>query len=247
VKHSIVLSLRVVTWNIRLGLEVEAAIREIQEIGSLASADVWLLQEMDEPGAAAIADALNSHYVYASITPHAQTNRDFGNAIISPWPLRDATNLELPHQAAVSGHPRSAVRAKIRIENRDTLLYSIHTEIPALPLTRRVEQFEAIADDIRTQSSSMPDAALSVIVGGDFNTATPRGLRAVKRALASGGLQHASAGAGPTFRQAGVGVRLDHMFTRGFRTTSTGVGEQAQASDHKPLWVELAQEEVSDV
>ncbi len=231
--------LKVVTWNIRLGLEIDRAIEELQEIDEIASADVLLLQEMDEAGTAAIAEALGANYAYTTRRPHAQTSRDFGNAILSPWPMSEDAEVRLPHVGSISGHPRSATRTIIHVDDREFLVYSAHTEIASLLLSKRIEQFQAIANDIAQQRTSTTDNTTGVIVGGDFNTITRRGVRALTQAFGAIGLQHASTDAGPSFSRVGVKVPLDHIFANGLRTVASSVAWEAEASDHKPMWVEL--------
>ena len=208
--------IRVVSWNIRFGIEVDAAIDELVEVDDLADADVLLLQEMDEVGVERIAAALDADHVFSSVAVHRRSGRDFGNAIVSRWPISDAASVPLPHVAPVSGHPRAAARARVRIGDRELLAYSAHTETPALRLRRRVDQFRRIADDVGHER------AAEVVVGGDFNTVTSRGVEALTRTMATAGLRRASDEADPTFRRAGREVPLDHLFVGGYTPTSSG-------------------------
>jgi endonuclease/exonuclease/phosphatase (EEP) superfamily protein YafD len=59
------------------------------------------------------------------------------------------------------------------------------------------------------------------------------------------GLEHVSVGAGPTIVKLGFRVAVDHVFARGFRSTASGAVEEANASDHWPVWVELADSPLS--
>lgn len=223
----------VVTWNIQYGIEIETAIREIEQSGVLSGFDVLLLQEMDEAGTEAIAAAFDADYAFASRHAHANTGRDFGNAVVSRWPMFDRAQIDLPHAARVRGHERHATYARTDIDGVSVGCFSVHTEVPLLPLAKRREQFAHLATNIRD------GAGERVLLGGDFNTMTTRGLKALDTALDDSGLDRVSSDIGPTFRRGAVTMRLDHVFAAGFRTVDVGSTPTA-ASDHPPLWVELA-------
>lgn len=227
------------SWNIRFGIEVDAAIDELLRVDELVRPDLLLLQEMDEHGSERIAAALGANHVFCSVAAHRKSSRAFGNAIVTPWPISDAEMLGLPHVAPVSGHPRAAMRARVSVADQDVLAYSVHTETAALRLRRRVEQFERIAADVVDQDAEQ------VIVGGDFNTVTTRGVEALRRSMATAGLHRASMDAGPSFRRAGREVPLDHLFVAGLAPKVVGVVPSTAASDHFPLWAELDTEEGS--
>lgn len=226
------LGIAVVTWNIQYGIAVDAAIEEIRSSPALSRFDVLLLQEMDEQGTRAIATALDADFAFASRRRHANTGRDFGNAVVSRRPIVERAQVDLPHAARVRGHERHATFARVDVDGRSVGCYSVHTEVPLLPLSRRREQFAHLAADIRDGS---PDL---VVVGGDFNTITSRGLRALDTALGEAGLRRVSSDVGPTYRRASVSMRLDHVFAAGLRSTGSG-SAATTASDHPPMWVDL--------
>ncbi len=225
--------MRIVTWNIRFGEGVEAAIEALTTRDQLRNADAYLLQEMDGPGASTLAAALGCHHVYAAASVHPRTGRDFGNAVLSPWPLDGGEEIELPHKARVTGQPRIALKATARHDDSDVVLCSIHTETPALGPTRRQEQFAALSRETSTWDTS------PAIVGGDFNTVTQRGVRALTATFERVGFAHASVGATTTLRRAGRNFTLDHVFARGLTPVESGVVRQIDASDHAPVWVVL--------
>ncbi len=226
--------IRVVSWNIKFGIEIDTAIRELRQIDEVAAPDILLLQEMDEKGTARIAEALDADYVFTTLGPHQQSGRDFGNAIVSCWPIGGLAEVHLPHQARFSGHPRMATRASVSVRSNEILTYSAHTEIPFLPLRLRREQFNRLAEDVSQVGGSHS------IVGGDFNTLTRRiGLSAVRSSLGEAGLSHVSAESGPTLPFWRLKLPLDHIFASGFSVVETGVAWTASASDHKPIWVDL--------
>ena len=226
--------MRVVSWNIQYGIEAATAASEIADSDDMRDFDVLLLQEMDEPGTATVAEAFGANYTYATTGLHANTGRDFGNAVVTRWPIRRTAEIPLPHRASVNGQARSATHAVVGVGDHDVSCYSVHTEIPLLSLARRIEQFAAVAQDVGWQPFEL------AVVGGDFNTVTARGVRALADTLRSVGLEKVSSTTAPSYRRGGRNLILDHIFASGFADApSTGVVEGTTASDHAPIWVEL--------
>jgi endonuclease/exonuclease/phosphatase family metal-dependent hydrolase len=229
----VVSSLCVVTWNIQFGVEVAAAADALMEADELRSADIVLLQEMDEVGTETIARSVGLNHVFASSGVHARTGRHFGNAVLSKWPLRDPDVVMLSHRSAVQGQDRIAVRATVSLGAIDVDACSVHTEVPSLSPPKRRRQFEEIAE---ATERWVPDR---LIVGGDFNTLTGRGASLVSQRMLRIGADHVSAGAGATLRRGGKEFALDHIFARGLEPLACGVVRGVSASDHRPLWVHL--------
>lgn len=226
-------SLLVVSWNIQHGLEVEKAAADLAARGELRNADIILLQEMDELGTVRIAESLGLDYVYATAGTHSQTGRNFGNAILSRWPISEPEATLLPYKAAIGGHPRVVVESTVSVGDTGIRACSVHTEIPSLGSGKRLRQFEAIA----AVAASWPSERM--LVGGDFNTVTRRSINALAARMASVGAARASVGAGTTLRRGGREFTLDHVFVRGLIPETTGVVLDIEASDHRPLWVRL--------
>jgi endonuclease/exonuclease/phosphatase family metal-dependent hydrolase len=225
--------LRVVSWNIRFGEEIDAAVGVLRTSEALRDLDLLLLQEMDEEGVDAIASSLGHNYVYGAATVHSRTGKNFGNAVLSPWPLSEVMRVSLPRGSRLRGGNRVVVRATARIGESFVQAYSVHTETVTLPWKQRVQQFRRLAAHA---SSWMGD---HVVVAGDFNTASRRGVGVLTELMAGIDLERVSAGAGPTFRRASMSWPLDHIFARGMPVIDTGVVEGAEGSDHFPLWARL--------
>jgi endonuclease/exonuclease/phosphatase family metal-dependent hydrolase len=222
----------VVNYNIDHGREVAKAIEAFETLEPLPGADIILLQEMDEIGAERIAKALRCDFVYypATVSRHG---RNFGNAILARWPLRGARKLILPERHPFNQVMRIAVGATVQIFDLDVMVYSVHTEIFTVSAAHRRAQIAALIDDIGPGDSP-------VIVSGDFNTVTRRGINWITDQFAAIGLSRKSAGVGPTVARVGVKPSAaDHIFTRGFCRVGRGKVEAAQASDHFPVWVQL--------
>jgi endonuclease/exonuclease/phosphatase family metal-dependent hydrolase len=224
--------IKVVTWNIKFSEEIEQAIQELMEIPELKEADILLLQEMDEEGVESIARALEYNYVYFPASVHSRHGRNFGNAILSKWPLANPTKLMLPHENPQNGQIRIATRAETTIGDKELLVYSVHTETAVLGSKKRYEQVQAIVDDIG-------DETTHVLVGGDFNTLTDGEIIELEEQFESIGLVRASTGAEPTVEKGGVDFSLDHIFTKDGSVLGDGVWTESAASDHFPVWVRL--------
>jgi endonuclease/exonuclease/phosphatase (EEP) superfamily protein YafD len=225
---------RVVSWNIRFGESVYAAVGTLHAVEELQSADLLLLQEMDEEGVDTIARSLGHNYVYGAASVRLRTGRNFGNAVLSRWPLSNASRVALPRGSRLRGESRIVVRVTAGVHGTPVQVYSVHTETVTLPWKQRVQQFERLASAAASWSGE------HVVVGGDFNTATRRGVGLLSDLMSGIGLERVSSGAGPTFRRAGLDWPLDHVFARGMSVVDTGVVREAEGSDHLPLWVRLA-------
>lgn len=226
--------LRAVSWNIKYGEAVYAALGTLHAVEALKDLDLLLLQEMDEEGVDTIARSLGLNYVYGSATVRSSTGRNFGNAVLSPRPLIDAAMLSLPRGNRLLGGNRIVVMATVVIDDVPVQAYSVHTETVTLPWKQRVLQFQHLADAAASWRGE------HVVVGGDFNTATRRGVGVLTELMDGVNLDRVSAGAGSTFKRASLNWPLDHIFARGFLIAGRGVVKDAEGSDHLPLWVRLA-------
>ncbi len=223
----------VVSYNLRYGQAITATVDAFQTIEPLPEADIVLMQEMHESGVSAVAQALGYNYVYypASVAAHGD---NFGNAILSRWPINDPTKVILPGLHPLTGQQRTATRATVHVGDEAILVYSIHAETATAPRSLRRAQYAAILDDI-------PADAPRVIIGGDFNVVTGRGVNQLAKLYDDGGLEHASAALGPTFTRFGLRPSAtDHIFYRGFGWQEAGVLGHITASDHFPVWTRLS-------
>lgn len=225
--------LLVVSWNIQFGVEVAAAAEALLIAPDLQDADIILLQEMDQHGTELIAATVGLEYAYIRSSVHPQTGRDFGNAVLSRWPLTDFGVVYLPYTSALQGQPRQVVHADANVAGIRIRACSVHAEVPTLSPPKRRKQFAAIGD----VAQAWEDGPL--VIGGDFNTLTRRGVDTVSARLAPIGVRRVTEGAGPTLRRGGREFVLDHIYARSLTPRSCGVVAGLNASDHRPLWVRL--------
>jgi endonuclease/exonuclease/phosphatase family metal-dependent hydrolase len=220
--------LRVATFNVKYARRVDRATALFRENPALAAADVILLQEMNETGTAQMAEALHLDYVYYPGAWHPKSHGNFGNAVLSRWPIRDDRKILLPHPGRFRKMQRIAVGATLDIRGQPVRVYSVHLETPgAISEKHRREQVAAILRDARD--------APRVVVAGDFNNT---GI--VADAMQVAGYRWISRGVGHTIGR----FSWDHVYARGFPpakmpATAAVIHDNYGASDHKPVWAEL--------
>lgn len=220
-------SLRFVTFNVRYGEEVDSAIAVLRLTPDLRHADVVALQEVDASGTERIARSLGMAYVYYPATLHPKFGRDFGNAVLSRWPIVADHKLILPHLGRFRHTARTATAATIAVGGMAIRIYSAHlgTMAEISPGAKR-EQAQVILAD----AASHPH----VVILGDMN----------------------SYKIGQEFRDAGYAWptehnprtfslgKWDHVFLKGMSLAQAGatgvVADNRQASDHLPVWAVIA-------
>jgi endonuclease/exonuclease/phosphatase family metal-dependent hydrolase len=220
--------IRVVTFNLKYGRDVAGALSILQEHPRLRGADILALQEMDEAGVDCLARALSLNYVYYPAAVHPADDRNFGNAILSPWPIEDALKLVLPHPGRFRRMQRIAVVATVKVRgDLPVRVFSVHLETQASlgPGSRR------------DQARAVVESALShprVVVAGDFN-----GRGVASDVFVPAGFDWLTRNVGHTISR----FSWDHVLVRGLvprACVSAGTARSAtKASDHLPVWAEL--------
>ena len=224
---------KVVTFNIKYAKKITEAITLLQTNEHLVNADVVLLQEMDLVGVIEIAKALDYNYVYYPAVIHPINKKDFGNAVLSKWPVLRDQKIILPN-FDLQARQRIAVGTVLQVEDKIVEVFSVHMGLFAKPSERK-RRAQTILDH--------KDAAASYsIVGGDFNTFTKDDHQEIYASFVSAGYQYATADLGWTHRHWYSPFRnavVDHVYTKGFDIIEQGKVEDQSASDHLPLWVDL--------
>jgi endonuclease/exonuclease/phosphatase family metal-dependent hydrolase len=215
--------LHVVTLNIKFARRIDLAQKLFDNVEELRHADVVLLQEMDETGTDALASHLAMSYVYYPATVHPQTDRDFGNAVLSRWPILRDWKVRLPHRGFFDGSQRTATCATVKtpVEEVDVCSLHVATPVELLPGARQ-DQVHAVVDSLR--------ATKRVVVGGDLNS------------YGLGNLLTSEAFDWPTQDIGGTRsyFSIDHIFTRGFSAQQVGkVRDTLGATDHAAVWAKL--------
>lgn len=226
---------KVVTYNIKLGKKLEQAIYELEQEEGLRDADVILLQEMDSEGVHAMAKRLQYDYIYYPAAVHSTHDKGFGNAILSKWPIKEHQKVVLPHEHPIRKMYRIAVFALLAVGELEVLTCSVHTELYIIGHESKMDQVEEIAKNISDNFDYM-------IVGGDFNTDTDYSVMGTERILRKAGFKRANKGLGYTARGDPISVLkwdFNHIYVRGFDVLDAGKYEEAEASDHLPVWTVL--------
>ncbi|MGH7495781.1 MAG: endonuclease/exonuclease/phosphatase family protein [bacterium] len=229
-------TIKVVSFNIKFSEQIRLATEELSNFPELRQADILLLQEMDEAGADSIARALAYNYVYYPATLHPQSHRDFGNAILAKWPLRNERKILLPHAVMGSQTRRIAVAAIVVVANFEILTYSLHTATFVQGGEKKFRQAEVIVN-------SVPPQQEHVIIGGDFNTLSRASFYAHGFLFRKNNFTLASSYLESTARRWPFETTLDHIFVKGLRAVAAGTARGSRASDHLPIWVKLVVEE----
>jgi endonuclease/exonuclease/phosphatase family metal-dependent hydrolase len=219
--------LRVVTFNVKEGRKIPEAIAALGRHPDLRDADVVVLQEMNADGVAAVARALRMNSAYFPATREPGGGRDWGNAVLSPWPIEDPRKVLLPHLGRIRRRGRTATSVLVRHGSRAVRVYSTHLGSPwDTGEGSRRDQAARILDD--AEGSREP-----VVVAGDFNSET------LGQLFEARGYCWPTRGRGATIHRFSV----DHVFARGLCTPAVlrgGVARDVKdASDHRPVWAVL--------
>ncbi len=232
-RHTDPESIKIVSYNIKFAERVDEAIQLLQSHAELRDADFIFLQEMDMTGVERIAATLNYNYVYYPTSKHPYHQKNFGNAILSKWPLIEDEKIIFGPSRYVS-RQRVTVRARAQLHNQTVDLFNVHMHVKIKPHER--------ARRLQTLIEKSDERSDYVIIAGDFNTYWPRESRYVREALINHRFDFATSEVDWTFRHwifLNKAYVLDYIFARGFEVLEAGAVEDRSASDHLPIWAEL--------
>jgi endonuclease/exonuclease/phosphatase family metal-dependent hydrolase len=213
----------VISFNVEYSQAVDSALAVLAGEPDLAEPDLVLLQEMDERGARQVAEALGMGRVYYPAILSKRTGRDFGNAVLSRWPILHDEKIILPHRAVFGRTQRIATVATVRVGRIPIRVYSVHLATPPNQSLRdRMDQMRAVLRD----ASRHPH----VIIGGDLNSG-----RLAQMAWRRG--YEWPTKEGPKTLAFG---RWDHIVFKGLTlpdsSASGTILDNRAASDHRPVW-----------
>jgi endonuclease/exonuclease/phosphatase family metal-dependent hydrolase len=217
-------SIKLVTFNLEYADSVDAAIRLLTTHPDLRDAALVFLQEMDSAATARIADALRMTWVYYPSTLRTKTG-DFGNAVLSRWPIEEDAKLILPHVSYVGRTQRIAVAATVRLGSQRLRVYSFHlSTMLDLDGNDRADQLRTIVEDARDWEK--------VVIAGDTND------EYVGHVALARGYAWPTNDLPYTARLFGIPLGTwDHVFLRGLTAGPAGVVDIPESiSDHRPVW-----------
>ena len=218
-------ALRVVTYNVQWGKHIDRAINVLTTRAPLRDADIIVLQEMDAGGTRRIAAALGMSWVYYTAGVHPKLGHDFGNAILSRWPIVADDKLMLPHIGGLRHAQRIATAATVLVGTTPVRVYSAHLGTPSdiRPSKRRDQARTILADAARYPLA---------VVAGDMNS------HGIGKAFRAGGFLWPTEHNGFTTAV----FNWDHIFLKGFAPPAPDrpfrgiVRDTLGTSDHDPVW-----------
>jgi endonuclease/exonuclease/phosphatase family metal-dependent hydrolase len=176
-------TIRLCTWNIQLGLQLDTILDAFKRHRDLAELDLLALQEASihhgRADARALADALGPTYDCYQVTAHFLNGREQANALV--WNAerlqvhsKDQVRLPYAREVKLSRREHALLRAlptqprlSLVIEGalgaHSLRIYVAHLDV--VGFTHKREQFSRILNDARTR----PPVELT-IVAGDLNT-----------------------------------------------------------------------------
>lgn len=242
--------MRVVEFNVHME-RGEKIVDAIEHDPALRDADVIILEEVHRSnlgcsGACEIGKALGFYSVYAP--GMANGDGDDGVAIVSRAPITSAQVIELPHyDVHINSGRRIALAVTIDRAAPNLVptpviqpitVYAVHLE-NRITVAQRRTQMQPVLDLAAKQTTP-------VIIAGDFNTSPftwlahvipiPTGTQddKLEALVRSRGFQTPVIASGPTSRF--FGMKLDAIYTRGFRTTDFATARASDLSDHLAMW-----------
>lgn len=236
----------VASFNVKMGEEPDNALKVLRDAG-LDRADLLLLQEMDFEGTVEIAAGLGLNYVYYPAAIHPSSQRLFGVAILSPWPIQDDHKIVLP-DFVDSRDPAAKVAAVAVawVKGIPVGVVNTHLQLGLSPEQVR-EQMQVIVDCAFSEDCDHPQAPLLpplqyVVLAGDLNTSQDGKMRAADDVLTGAGLQRVP-GIGRTYKYLFFGLgKLDHIYTSPtleVQDSGQKRGFFATGSDHFPVYARL--------
>jgi len=239
--------LRVMTFNVHMEPGDKIA-RAIRSDAALRAADVIFLQEVERDerrptlcsGACDLGRELGYHVVFAP--GHAVKKGSHGVAILSRAPITSAEVIELPYfNVHVNSGRRVALAATIDVDGTPVTVYSVHLDNRLDVRDRRTQMIPVLIHAARQDTP--------VVMGGDFNTShftwlfhlipipTTTQDNYLEELMHAHGFDTPVTNSGPTHTV--LAMRLDAIYTRGFKTTSFAVSDAQRVSDHLALWAQM--------
>lgn len=226
-------SVRVLVWNVHYAVSADGAL-ELETIADVVERhepDVVLLNEVSRGWligggadmASWLADRLGGHHAFA---PAA--DRQFGNVVVSRWPLRDVEVHRLPY--GQGPQHRSALAATVSTGAGELRVVSAHLQQYRSSEPTRMQQLGVLLPRLESSETG------AIVVGGDFN-ARPEDPE-IALMTAAGYLSAVDEVGDPlamTIPSAAPTARYDWLFGRGVRFTRADVLVRERASDHLPI------------
>jgi endonuclease/exonuclease/phosphatase family metal-dependent hydrolase len=227
--------IRIASLNAQCGKRLDRIVDEFTA-PHLAACDLILLQEVEEEGRFSQAEDLARRlgYVNCVYMPARPTkNGTHGLAILSRQPLEDVERLDLPrYELIINTRDRMAIGATVHFGRHRLRVYNVHldTRISAI---RRQQQLHPVI------MAAGEHGHTPTIIGGDFNTFSPKHTEHVDELLSDAGFSSPFLdGSHYTAKFLFWRPQLDWIYARHLRVVSAKVEHEIVCSDHRPLWVD---------
>ncbi len=205
-------SFTVISFNVKFGEQPERAAETLAEAG-FETVDVLLLQEVDLRSTMLVAESLGHNYVYFPAAIHPASQRQFGLAVLSPWPIRDDRKILLPWLESGDDARKIAVAATVWPQGRPVGVMNAHLQSGLTPI-KTGDQLQTITGCVFTANCVHADAPMLAglpyyVLAGDLNTRTGDSVRVADEVLGWSGLTRVP-GIGRTYKYLPFG--FDHMY-----------------------------------
>jgi endonuclease/exonuclease/phosphatase family metal-dependent hydrolase len=177
-----------------------------------------------------LAKILGLYYAFAVENPYKKGGGERGLAILSCFPMSQVERIPLPH-AGPGGRRRIALGATVHLGPNRLRVYSIHLET-RIANRKHADQLTTVITDANRYRD------LPAVILGDFNTVYFRSEQTFSLLKAS--KFQTKLYEGPSFRKALlIRKKLDWIWGRNIEVLESGVQEQIEASDHRPVWAQI--------
>lgn len=241
--------MRVCTWNIQLGLRLDAVVDAVQTQADFKGLDLLCLQEASihsgRPDAAVIAEAMGSGYEHFQVTAQLRHSLEQANALIwhrqtfqpgapqvvplTSSALEKMTRIERTLLRAIAPQRRIAVRA----ESSDLRVYVVHLDV--IGFRHKIEQLRMVIADM----AARPPVPVT-LVAGDLNTFGPPGLQLWRKLAAAAAEAELVELTREIRRTHWTSQKLDAIFVRADSPfTSRAWALNLRASDHRPVFADI--------
>lgn len=223
--------MRLMTWNIHgcVGTDWRRSPERIANAVEAVKPDVLAVQEVDLRAShgdpVPLLDLLAEHAGHHrhEIWTISDTERQYGIALISRWPIRNAACIDLAYRRR---EPRCAIDAVVETPRGELRIVATHLGLSRL---ERIHQIDRL-------SEALPDAETPTAVLGDFNDWRRPGFvgRALRERLPTVVTARTFPSRLPVFA-------LDRIFlSKHFKAEPKPVPFAAVASDHLPVIADVA-------
>lgn len=218
--------IRVMTYNIHRGINKnsELDLDGMAEVIKNSEAEIIALQEVERFSVRTrfqdqikyIADKLSMQYAFGKSINIL--NGQYGNAILSKYPIEEYEVSELPSE----GEQRTLLKAGLNVQGNRISIYNTHLGLKQSERNMQIEEIMRISQGEKI-----------FIIAGDFNTSMDKLPIITTKLIDCGNFQDNAGKA--TFEEDGLSERIDYIFvSKNFEVKDYQV-IKADASDHYPV------------